>query len=262
MRYGTPPSLAAWMLEHLMPGEANDALAGDLAEEYSAGRTASWYWRQVLSAITIRGLRELRFRRGALFFAALWSMLAPVWLLAVAGLEQAAHLSRHLSGMMWPWSTVCDLGLMLTASLLFLWAGILLYLFSELWLVGKLRLRELARGIADSLPALLVLWLALTVLPRHFVAVHTTMQISAPSTPTPLQAFLLDRRRRVLNMHTGPASAQELHVESGSTVATDVNRRNAFIDMSTPAMLARLPFFLVVLCALWPAAARMRRCAS
>lgn len=48
-RHG-PPELAKWVLKHF--GSANEALAGDLIEEY-ARRSAAWYWRQVLIAVLI-----------------------------------------------------------------------------------------------------------------------------------------------------------------------------------------------------------------
>jgi hypothetical protein len=46
-----PPALAAWMLEHLLWGGKNEALAGDLLEEFQRRRSTAWYWRQVLFAI-------------------------------------------------------------------------------------------------------------------------------------------------------------------------------------------------------------------
>ena len=47
----TPPRLATWLLQHL--NGTNEALAGDLLEEYRHGRSAAWYWRQVMSAILV-----------------------------------------------------------------------------------------------------------------------------------------------------------------------------------------------------------------
>jgi hypothetical protein len=44
-----PPGAATWLLQHL--GSDNGPLAGDLLEEFSEGRTAHWYWRQVMTAI-------------------------------------------------------------------------------------------------------------------------------------------------------------------------------------------------------------------
>jgi len=46
-----PPTMATWMLKHLVLGDRNEALEGDLLEEFQRRRSASWYWRQVLGAI-------------------------------------------------------------------------------------------------------------------------------------------------------------------------------------------------------------------
>jgi hypothetical protein len=54
--------LAALLLDRLGPG--NDALLGDLAEERRAGRSALWYWRQVLTAIVIRSSDSIHAHRG------------------------------------------------------------------------------------------------------------------------------------------------------------------------------------------------------
>ena len=62
MKSSQPPSLATWLLEHLVPRGGNEALAGDLLEDYSQGRPASWYWRQVLVAIMLGFSKELRTR--------------------------------------------------------------------------------------------------------------------------------------------------------------------------------------------------------
>ena len=44
-----PPGAATWLMQHL--ASDNDPLAGDLLEEFSEGRTARWYWRQVMATI-------------------------------------------------------------------------------------------------------------------------------------------------------------------------------------------------------------------
>jgi len=38
-----PPALATWMLKHLVLGKRNEALEGDLLEEFQRRRSASWY---------------------------------------------------------------------------------------------------------------------------------------------------------------------------------------------------------------------------
>jgi hypothetical protein len=55
-----PPRLASLVLERLAPG--NDALLGDLEEEFSRGRTTVWYWRQVLAAVALQGPLAVRAR--------------------------------------------------------------------------------------------------------------------------------------------------------------------------------------------------------
>jgi signal peptidase I len=47
----TPPRLATWLLQRCAGGYRCESLAGDLIEEYHAGRSSAWYWRQVLLAI-------------------------------------------------------------------------------------------------------------------------------------------------------------------------------------------------------------------
>jgi hypothetical protein len=60
MRSSKPPALAAWLLMHLTPGDNHDALVGDLLEEFQQGRSAGWFWRQVLRAIPASLVHELR----------------------------------------------------------------------------------------------------------------------------------------------------------------------------------------------------------
>lgn len=55
-----PPRLAALLLERLVP--ENDPLRGDIEEEFAAGRTSAWYWRQVFAAITAQAPLTVRAR--------------------------------------------------------------------------------------------------------------------------------------------------------------------------------------------------------
>jgi hypothetical protein len=55
-----PPRLARLLLDWLAPG--NEALRGDLDEEFAAGRGSRWYWRQVVSVIAHEGTLRVRSR--------------------------------------------------------------------------------------------------------------------------------------------------------------------------------------------------------
>lgn len=53
-----PPVLAQTLLEWVDP--ANDALHGDLLEEFALGRSRAWYWRQVMTAAGVAIARPVR----------------------------------------------------------------------------------------------------------------------------------------------------------------------------------------------------------
>lgn len=53
-----PPVLAQTLLEWVDP--ANDALHGDLLEEFASGRSRLWYWRQVMAAAGLALARPVR----------------------------------------------------------------------------------------------------------------------------------------------------------------------------------------------------------
>lgn len=53
-----PPALARTLLEWVDP--ANHALQGDLLEEFAAGRSRLWYWRQVAAAAGVAAARPVR----------------------------------------------------------------------------------------------------------------------------------------------------------------------------------------------------------
>ncbi len=119
-----PPQLAAWLLEHGIPGDPDPALAGDLLEDYRSGRSEGWFWRQALSAWLVGWVKYLSERRFLLVFAVLWSMLAPAWSAVVDRIENSPNLlnpawtASHLFTMFWLWVAL---------NLVFLWAGMLVF---------------------------------------------------------------------------------------------------------------------------------------
>jgi hypothetical protein len=52
------PSIARWLLQHLGSSPNNDAIMGDIAEQYAQSRSRIWYWRQVITAIATSMLSE------------------------------------------------------------------------------------------------------------------------------------------------------------------------------------------------------------
>ena len=95
-----PPRLAIWWLQHACPGKDNDALTGDLIEQFGEGQTRGWFWRQVLIAFALGVLSEIRRH---------W----PHFCYAIAGcvmtwLFGGAHALKHLpdwlhwSDLPWP----------------------------------------------------------------------------------------------------------------------------------------------------------------
>jgi hypothetical protein len=256
MRTPEPPSLATWMLDRFVPGKRDEALAGDLLEEFRAGRTGRWYWRQVVSAIAIALIRTLGDNASRVLFAALWSMLAPVWLLLVNRAEEYAHLNERFYRMDWPWSTVCDLGLLLLANLVFIWAGIVLCLLPDLLHAGG-RVRPILRGFASSLRILMVVWVALIAVPKYFLAVQQTNRPVLGPAPT----YIVDRFSPMAVVRLAPED--EWNARYGDPVVTpEVSPFALLADTKQSSVIVRLPFFLVVLCALWrvgpPAISRKR----
>ena len=57
MRTGQPPRIATWMLRQFGCSPRNEAILGDLMEQYAHGRSRLWYWWQTLIALIVGSLR-------------------------------------------------------------------------------------------------------------------------------------------------------------------------------------------------------------
>ena len=91
------PALATALL--LRFGPQDDSFVGDLAEEYSGGRSRSWYWRQVLAAIVLASVRHDR-RPSAAHGHGRCHRLGDALLLFFT---QGDRVAGRLAGWLWGW---------------------------------------------------------------------------------------------------------------------------------------------------------------
>jgi hypothetical protein len=62
VRSTQPPRIANWLLRHFGSSLYNDAIIGDLNEQYLAGRSHTWYWLQTLNAVVVSFTQQIRNR--------------------------------------------------------------------------------------------------------------------------------------------------------------------------------------------------------
>jgi hypothetical protein len=77
MRFSEPPVVATWLLDHFGPGPGNDAILGDLIEQYRSGRPRAWYWQQVITAIAVGAWKEIASHKllACRAFVIMWGIL-------------------------------------------------------------------------------------------------------------------------------------------------------------------------------------------
>jgi hypothetical protein len=165
-----PPFVATWMLERLTAAERDEALAGDLLEEFRAGRSIGWYWRQVITAIAIGWTRSIYEHRIRLLFAAIWSLLSPAWELTLIRVFWEGDFIGSIWRMPWPWSTACAIALGTMEALLFIWIGSLLYVALLATTRKTIDFRRLGRGFLMSI---VVYFLALACVFAVWITINT-----------------------------------------------------------------------------------------
>jgi hypothetical protein len=73
------PPVATWLLTQFVTGNLRESLLGDLFEEYQAGRTVGWYWRETLAALFVSMRISLRSNVGRLLSCrGMRPLLAPI----------------------------------------------------------------------------------------------------------------------------------------------------------------------------------------
>jgi hypothetical protein len=97
-----PPRLAEWLLTHLVPGPFTDSLVGDLTEQVGGGRSALWYWRQVLIVLAGR----VPWLLALSVAAAAWILPMMIWDWLM---PWRAHRAPFWVSFAWPWSLAFEM---------------------------------------------------------------------------------------------------------------------------------------------------------
>jgi hypothetical protein len=153
MSYPQPPRIPKWFLDHFTSGSHREALIGDLDEQFTYRQSAFWYLRQVLAAILIGVVRDVREHK---VLAARAAMMSFVLVLAWVEFTWWLYLSAATK---WIDPRVNDSPVL--AALLF-WYGPLTELWclgclAMGWLVGRLHREHLAAMVMVSVIAQLPL---------------------------------------------------------------------------------------------------------
>lgn len=120
-------AIANWILEHVAPMPHSNALAGDLFEELSSGRTLTWYWRQVSIAIATGIVLKSRAYALPLVFSACWSALYPLWQLSVWKAHFIQSIFHQWSALDWPYSAPTSIAQGILPACTFIWLGLIIY---------------------------------------------------------------------------------------------------------------------------------------
>jgi hypothetical protein len=171
------------MLKHLTLGGSYDALAGDLSEEFEQGRSRGWYWRQVLFAMVIGFLRQLRAHWHTGAFAVLWvGVGATSWFRFLVSIDRSGNFAGSMWKLPWPYSTICEVTMWIASALPFVWIGSALYLLIYSVVLQKNCIQHALRGLLMSAVVWWVSMIAM-VLPfflfveMHGIASHAYMRL-------------------------------------------------------------------------------------
>ena len=91
------PALATALL--LRFGPQDDSFVGDLAEEYSGGRSRAWFWRQVLAAIALASVRQIEAHPLRTTMAVATGWATALLLFFTLG----DRVANGLAGWLWAW---------------------------------------------------------------------------------------------------------------------------------------------------------------
>ena len=135
MRRDHPPAVARLLLDRF--GPQDDGIEGDLAEEWQAGRSALWYWSQAIAAIVAGAADDIRRHKLLALRATAIGLLASWVFSRVIG----RPLNRFFNGWVLD-QFIFTLGshpfVMLWATNLFVWPGIITVSLMSGWIVARL----------------------------------------------------------------------------------------------------------------------------
>src|SRR5271170_3694771 len=173
MKPRNAPSLANWILEHLTLGGSDEALAGDLEEEFRRGRSRGWYWRQVLAVIVIGYFRQLQTQWLAVVFAFLWvGVGATSWYRFLVSIDRRGNFAGSMWKLPWPYSTICEVAMWIASALPFVWIGSALYLLIYSVVLRRNCIQHAPRGLLMSAVVWLVSMIAMVLPFFLFVETH------------------------------------------------------------------------------------------
>jgi hypothetical protein len=144
MKPSEPPELATWLLEHFVLGNKNEALAGDLLEEFRQRCSVAWYWRQVLGAILVGFLSELRAEWFSVVYAVGWTCAVSVSWKHLKMSPQLQFLLGWAIEHNWPQSLIYATTIYITTMAAIVWVGLSFYLV----MMCSFDLRRFFRGFA------------------------------------------------------------------------------------------------------------------
>ena|ERR1700733_3471284 len=169
MRSSRPPALATWLVEHLILGAKSEALAGDLSEQFSRGRSAAWYWRQVLVAIFLGLSKELRILWLAVSFTTVWAFI-------VTGSIQRLIYFTRLFQVVFGWGVTLRWPISMIALMTFIAAlyavPLLVSLTTYLAISKNFQARRLLQGLLTGWVGLVLSYIGAMLLPIHVLG-HT-----------------------------------------------------------------------------------------
>lgn len=219
MKPAQPIALATWMLKHLTFGPRDEALLGDLLEEFQGGRSVGWYWRQVICAIGVDISSKLRNYAQPLVFSIGWSLLYPAWWLSIVKIPSIQLVLQRWAAIDLPYSTALQGISQTIPAIAFIWLGFFIYLILHREAAHELSKLRLLGSLSMSLNVLLVttigLWMYLKpsgvrlsyVAHDNFSFHSHLIAISLPLALSLLSAISFARSHAQTHRHAGASIA-------------------------------------------------------